>query len=47
MSEENLENVENVQNAGEYSASKITVLTMGPQRAADILREALFRVSSA
>ena len=27
----------------EYPASKITVLTMGPQRAADILREALFR----
>ena len=27
----------------EYPESKITVLTMGPQRAADILREALFR----
>lgn len=27
----------------EYPASKITVLTMGPQRAADILREALYR----
>lgn len=27
----------------EYPESKITVLTMGPQRAADILREALYR----